>query len=194
MIRVVLILVAALIAAPAATGATLSPADDQWGALTQIASRTAGEPVSVSCSNETSWEAGLFTGGYNDLPSSRIWGYTYPDEKTVTISRVACAGLLTLWAHPRMDETYTIMGNPGYNRGIEGMAVHAFAHELGHIKYGYLSTSAETERAAECYATSHDTQVARTFGATPRWADWMHQSGEAYHRLLPAIYQQGNCP
>jgi hypothetical protein len=158
-----------------------------WPVLTDTATMLVGQHVSVSCSDVDATTD-------NDLPSSRIWGYTFPNEHSVTLSRLACAALLTLWAHPRMNETYTLFSIPGYNRGLEGMAVHALAHELGHIKYGYLATSALSERAAECYATANDERVALAFGVSKAWARWMHRAGESYHSLLPAIYRDGGCP
>jgi hypothetical protein len=190
--RLLLVAVLALLAAPAAHAQ-----GNNWPALNQIADNIAGQHVNLTCesvsSEQTDPIASLFT-DYNDLPSSRIWGYTFPGERSVTLSRLTCAGLLTLWAHPKMDETYTLYDVSGYNRGIEGMAIHALTHELGHIKYGYLATTALSERAAECYAQANDERAALAFGVTKTWAGWMHRTGEAFHSLLPSIYRDGSCP
>ncbi len=167
--------------------------------LTRIAEQAVGQPVTLSCLSVAEEKTDPivtalgWTLGYNDLPVSRMWGYTLPLQHRVVLSQIVCAGLLTLWSHPRMDEGFTIMGVQGYNRGIEGMAVHALTHELGHIKFGYLATTALSERAAECYAQANDGRVASLFGVSPEWAGWMHRMGEAYHTLLPAIYQDGGC-
>ncbi len=167
--------------------------------LARIAEQAVGQPVTLVCSSTAEEKTDPivtalgWTLRYNEVPVSRIWGYTFPLQHRVVLSQIVCAGLLTLWSHPRMDEGFKIMGVQGYNRGIEGMAVHAFTHELGHIKIGYLKTMALSERAAECYATANDQRVASLFGVSPEWAGWMHRAGEAYHTLLPAIYREGSC-
>ena len=174
-----------------------------WPALDRIASEATGQPVDVTCATaDDPSEAPLVL----DWMPARMWAYTYPGARSqVIVSQLMCAGLLFALTDPQGKNrwqlyTYHTAGYGTTNDIVEGFAIHGFTHELRHVTVGYsLFTGAtddlaRTEHDAECYATSHDTEMAVRFGLTSERAELMHLGGMAYHSLLPLMYRDGVCP
>lgn len=193
---VIAAMVAALIVAPAGKAAGSS----HWAAFDAIALELTGKNVDVRCATASDEEGGDTNSAWLAGPTlkatwapSHIWGYAYPlgwpfgTTPTITLSRLVCASLLTALVYPKIDDIpYELWpGTP--NPVLIGMSIHAITHELGHIVYGYTE---KLERDAECFATSHDTTVARMFGLQGHWPGLMHRAGADFHSLLPPEYQE----
>lgn len=80
----------------------------RWQVLPAIADKVAGVPVDLTCDTmDDTYDGGdtlsayMFASSRSDWAPSRINGYTFPLSREVTLSQLACAGLLTAYLHPR---------------------------------------------------------------------------------------------